>query len=88
MNPPDKCLSHLETLALGTDGNAIVLAESYIEELLQNSEDDRISSARLLGDIQDQFLRRTAPSPIRADIFDLLGNHILRLLEPESGVPD
>lgn len=82
--PPDKCLAHLETLVDNPDGNSLIMAESFIEELLQNSLKTREDAAAVLGDLQNQFLRRTAPSPLRADIFDLLGDHILRLLDAQG----
>lgn len=82
--PPDKCLAHLEMLVDSPDGNSVLMAESFIEELLQNSLKSREDGAALLGELQNQFLRRTAPSPLRADIFDLIGDHILRLLEAEA----
>ena len=86
MTPSDHCLSHLEALVEGKSENAVLMAESYIEELLQTSLGSRLDGARVLGDIQAQLLRRTGPSPLRSDVFDLLGDHIVRLLEPEDGL--
>jgi hypothetical protein len=83
MTTPDQCLTHLETLVLSKDGNAVVMAEIYVEDLLQTSLKDLAGAARSLGEIQAQLLRRTAPSPVRADISDLLSSHIERLLEAD-----
>ena len=84
MTTATECLAMLEALVQGGDPNALTLAENEVEEFLLASPTSQRESARLLGDVQAQLGRRTKPSPLRADMLDLLGTHILRLLEDQS----
>ncbi len=88
MTTSDECLSLLESLVQSGDQNALTLADTTIEDFLQSSTMRASDAARTLGEIQAEFARRIEPSPVRADILDLIGTHVLRLLEATEGRED
>ena len=77
----DECLAQLEALVQSGNLDALTLAEACVDDFLQASSLSAEDAARTLGEIQADFARRIEPSTVRADILDILGTHVLRLLE-------
>ena len=81
MTTSDECLARLETLVLGGDQTSLTMAETIIDDFVQSSGMSPGDTAHSLGEIQAEFARRIEPSPLRADILDAIGNHVLTVLE-------
>lgn len=82
MSTADGLLARLETLTLSGNADPLSLAQTEIADLLDASSEDAHATACTLSRIQGDFARRVEPSPTRSEIIDLIGDHVLKLIEP------
>ena len=81
MTTLNECLTQLVPLVQNGGDNALILAEAQIEELLADSPAGSDETVLLLGELQDKLARQTPPSPLRSDVLDAIGAHVVRVLE-------
>jgi hypothetical protein len=84
MTTIDQCLAKLVPLVQKGGDDALMRAESCIEQLVSAAPIEPGEAVLLLGELQDKLGRQTTASPLRSDLLDALGARIVRLLENES----
>ena len=82
MSTADGLLARLETLTLSGNADPLSLAQAEIADFLDASSEDAHATACTLSRIQGDFARRVEPSPTRSEIIDLIGDYVLKLIEP------
>lgn len=75
----DQCLTNLVALIGSDEDRPLSIAKGYMDAFVPLMRADRAKGARMLSDLRGQLSRRTEPSPLRADVLDLLDARIVRM---------
>ena len=85
MSAADQCLAELAALVTAKDVDAPALAEGSVTTFLASTPGSPHDSALALAALQARFIQQPGASKTRADILDVLGDRIARLLDVDGG---